>query len=170
MTLCQTNQEKTQPPSPSGVKVDAETPQPSKTHAAIMGSSADARANLLSLTKKEPHPKGCWECKRVGPYGYGRIYINRISIQAHRFAYFVHHGTLPEELMVCHGCNNKPCVNPDHLFLGTMADNVTDSVHQGTHAEASKTHCPNGHELTPENTYANKRGTAPMQDLHPGMG
>lgn len=57
--------------------------------------------------------------------------------------------------MVCHHCDVKCCVNPDHLFVGTHRDNVVDAIAKGKYAMngPSVTHCHRGHEFTEENTY-----------------
>lgn len=62
----------------------------------------------------------------------------------------------PEALegkVVRHTCDNPPCFLYEHLVLGTVADNNSDRVARGRHHNAVKTHCKNGHEFTPENTY-----------------
>ena len=61
----------------------------------------------------------------------GTMMVNRRRITAHRLSYELFVGTIPEELSVCHTCDNGLCVNPSHLFLGTQQDNVTDSIIKG---------------------------------------
>lgn len=126
---------------------------------------------------------GCWEwtgCRQAD--GYGRVYGGRGAspqiAAAHRFAYALTHGPIPTGLCVCHKCDNPPCCNPAHLFLGTVRDNAKDMAGKGRAAPQKypehypkrpldvsapgrahgtpacgpqATHCRKGHELTPEN-------------------
>ena len=84
--------------------------------------------------------------------GYGRIKISGRTFQAHRASWDIHNGSIPEGMSVLHHCDNPSCVNPFHLFLGTALDNVRDRDAKGRNGCSKRTHCPKGHEYSPENT------------------
>lgn len=92
----------------------------------------------------------------VDDRGYGRINVRRRSVTTQRVAFFLAEGRWPMPSAL-HHCDNPPCVRRSHLFEGSQADNVADMDAKGRRRSRSlnglKTHCPHGHEYTPENTY-----------------
>lgn len=78
---------------------------------------------------------GCieWTGSRV-PNGYGQIRRGEVLVLAHRLAWELKHGPIPEGMKVLHTCDNPPCCNEEHLFLGTDADNSADMVAKGRQA------------------------------------
>lgn len=74
-----------------------------------------------------------WRGQKSGPHGYGKIGAagSKGNILAHRCAWQLTYGDIPDGLCVLHKCDNPPCVNPEHLFLGTMTDNMADKTAKG---------------------------------------
>ena len=103
--------------------------------------------------EKAQYSPGCWEWMRhKTTRGYGTFWMNNTNHRASRVAYELSLGPIPEGMVVRHKCDNPPCVNPDHLEAGTQLDNVRDRDERGRNGNVKKTHCPKGHEYTPENT------------------
>ncbi len=100
---------------------------------------------------------GCWTwtgaCNRAG---YGMVRVDRRTELAHRISYELSVGPVAAGLEVCHRCDNPPCVNPDHLFMGTRQDNESDKKLKGRTSNAGiknpPAHCPRGHEYNDVNT------------------
>lgn len=80
------------------------------------------------LAKRIVTEYGCWEWTGYRmPFGYGQIGDGKKVLTTHRAAYIAFVGEIPDELFVCHRCDNPPCFNPAHLFLGTHRDNMRDA-------------------------------------------
>lgn len=87
----------------------------------------------LFMSKILPEPNsGCWLwAAGDNGYGYGVFHIKRKNWAAHRISWQIHNGSIPDGLCVLHKCDVPACVNPDHLFLGTQADNMNDMTKKG---------------------------------------
>lgn len=91
------------------------------------------------------------------PYGVFQQGQGRGTIKAHVWSYTQAKGDT-NDLCVLHTCDNPRCVNPDHLFLGTRADNNKDMENKGRAWYQNKTHCRQGHEWIPENIFTATNG------------
>ena len=69
--------------------------------------------------------------------GYGRIMVARVKYRAHRLSYSLKNGPIPDGYVVRHKCDNPSCINPEHLEVGTQADNIADKVSRGRQARGS---------------------------------
>jgi len=103
----------------------------------------DATARFWAKVQKSD---GCWEWRgarfqrgagAARVLTYGMFTVGPRDIPAHRYSWEMHSGPIPAGLFVLHHCDNPPCVNPEHLFIGTAADNSRDMVAKGRQSRAN---------------------------------
>lgn len=111
------------------------------------------KKKLLSLIKVDKN--GCWLYQGLIEFsGYGVLTFKGKSHKAHRLSYKIFIGEIKSNLFVCHKCDVRACINPDHLFLGTHEDNMQDMVNKNRKFKPIV--CAKGHEYTIENTLIQK--------------
>jgi hypothetical protein len=112
------------------------------------------RLQILRNVSVDP-VTGCWNWQRrcMPREGYGIVTSSGRRRSAHRVSYEVFIGPIPDGLWIDHLCRNRRCVNPHHLEPVTPQENILRSPIAQAALNAAKTHCPQGHEYTPANTY-----------------
>lgn len=113
-----------------------------KAHIGLRQTISDAERINQFRAKCAKRESGCIEwIGRTGAKGYGYLKFHGKNMSAHRFAYWLAHGSLPPAgKCVCHRCDNPICVNQAHFFVGTVAENNADMARKGRAARGSKHH------------------------------
>lgn len=100
----------------------------------MKNGTASERLAELSVAEKS----GCIRFTgHLDGEGHGRIMVARVKYMAHRLSYSINKGPIPDGYVVRHKCDNPSCINPEHLEVGTQADNIADKVSRGRQARGS---------------------------------
>lgn len=113
----------------------------------------------ILFNRSRLHESGCWVWARTKRAGYGLMQHGKRTTSAHRVSYEVFKGSIPRGMVVRHACDNPSCINPDHLSLGTQADNMRDRTARGR-----------GHKLKGEQIGTSKLTVAQVREIKSSVG
>lgn len=101
--------------------------------ASVIDFKPDEVAAFWNKAVKEMKENGCWNWTKAPhlPNEYGRIKHKQKQYLSHRVAYFLTRGPIPKGMDVCHTCDNRRCINPAHLWVGTRKENLQDMIKKG---------------------------------------
>ncbi len=114
----------------------------------------DPRERFMKFVRRSR--SGCWVWKGARSGDYGMFHLNGAMTPAHRASHRLFKGKVPEKHVVDHLCNNKACVNPEHLEAVTQRVNAMRAG--GGRHNREKTHCPSGHPYSGANLYIDTKG------------
>lgn len=100
-----------------------------------------------------PDERGCREWQGCRDWaGYGKTSWDGVPIHTTRAIWMLVNGPIPAGMFICHRCDNPPCCEITHLFLGSAKDNNIDMADKGRHWHTQRAHCAHGHQFDEQNT------------------